>query len=179
MTLDINLLENSFARVRHDAVNFSASFYHKLFAYHPELKPLFAQADLAAQEKKLIVSLEIIVENLRNPDELIMALKSLGAYHQQVGTIKEHYPYVGQALVETFAEYLGDKWDRDTHNAWLNAYSLITEIMLEGAKNPEAYLGGELTFYEWLDLYGESSPNVRQEIAKITHFKYRDRQASN
>ena len=175
MTLDINLLENSFDRVRHDAVNFSASFYNKLFAYHPELRPLFAKANLAAQEKKLIVSLAIIVENLRNPEELSMALKSLGAYHQQVGTIEEHYPFVGQALVETFAEYLGNKWDRDTHKAWLDAYSLITKIMLEGAKNPEAYLGGELTFYEWLDLYGESSPEVRQEIAGITHFEYRDR----
>ena len=179
MTLDINLLENSFDRVRHNAVSFSASFYDKLFTYHPELKPLFAKTDLAAQEKKLIVSLAVIVENLRNPEELSMALKSLGAYHQQVGTIKEHYPYVGQALVETFAEYLGNKWDRNTHKAWLDDYSSIAEIMLEGAKNPEAYLGGELTFYEWLDLYGESSPKVRKEIAGMTHFKYRDREANN
>ena len=174
MTLDINLLETSFDRVRHDAVKFSASFYNKLFDYHPELKPLFAKADPVAQEKKLIVSLAIIVENLRNPEQLSMALKSLGAYHQQVGTIKEHYPFVGQALVETFVEYLGNKWDRNTHQAWLDAYSLITEIMLEGAKNPEAYLGGELTFYEWLDLYGESSPEVRKAIATTTHFEYRN-----
>ena len=179
MTLDINLLETSFDRVKHDAANFSASFYHKLFTYHPELKPLFAKADLIAQEKKLIASLEIIVENLRNPEELSMALKSLGAYHQQVGTMKEHYPYVGKALLETFAEYLGNSWNRDIYKAWLDAYSLITEIMLEGAKNPDAYLGGELTFYEWLDLYGESSPKVRQEIAGMTRFKYRDREANN
>ena len=174
MTLDINLLETSFDRVRHDAVKFSATFYHKLFHYHPELKPLFAKADLVAQEKKLITSLAIIVENLRNPEELNMALKSLGAYHQQVGTIEEHYPFVGQALVETFAEYLGDKWNLDTHQAWLNAYGVITETMLEGAKNPEAYLGGELTFYEWLDLYGESSPEVRTALASTTHFQYRN-----
>ena len=178
MTLNISLLENSFNRVRHDSVNFSASFYNKLFHYHPELKPLFAKADLATQEKKLIVSLAVIVENLRNPQELSMALKSLGAYHQQVGTIREHYPFVGQALVETFAEYLGNKWDLNTHKAWLEAYNLIAEIMLEGAKHPEAYLGGELTFYEWLDLYGESSPEVRKAIATTTHFQYRQ-DASN
>lgn len=178
MTLDIKLLENSFNRVKQDAVNFSASFHNKLFAYHPELKPLFAKTDIATQEKKLIFSLAIIVENLRNPEELNMALKSLGAYHQQIGTMKEHYPYVGQALVETFAEYLGAKWDRRTHKAWVDAYSLITEIMLEGAKDPEAYLGGELTFYEWLDLYGESSPEIRKELANITHFKYRNQEAS-
>ena len=177
MTLNIKLLENSFDRVKDDSVNFSASFYSKLFHYHPELKPLFEKADLATQEKKLVVSLAVIVENLRNPQQLTMALKSLGAYHQQVGTIREHYPYVGQAIVETFAEYLGSRWDSNTHKAWLDAYNLIAEIMLEGAKNPEAYLDGELTFYEWLDLYGESSPEVRKAIASTTHFKYR-REAS-
>ena len=179
MTLNINLLENSFNLIKHDAVKFSARFYHKLFDYHPELLPLFENTDLSAQEKKLIVSLEVIVENLRNPETLSMALKSLGAYHQKVGTMKEHYPFVGQALVETFAEYLGDKWDSDTHKAWLEAYGLISEIMLEGAKNPEAYLGGELTFYEWLDLYGESSSEVRKAIASTTHFEYRNQEASN
>lgn len=174
MTLDINLLENSFNLVREDTVKFSASFYDKLFDYHPELKPLFAKVDLADQEKKLIFSLAIIVENLRNPEELNRALKSLGAYHKKVGIIKNYYPFVGQALVETFANYLGDKWDENTNKAWLNAYDLITEIMLEGAKEPEAYLGGELTFYEWLDLYGESSPEVRKMIARTTNFEYRN-----
>ena len=179
MTLKIDLLEDSFNSVKHDAAAFSASFYNKLFTYHPELKPLFAQADFAAQEKKLISSLALVVENLRNPEQLTMALKSLGAYHKQIGTMDEHYPFVGQALVETFAEYLGNKWDRNTHKAWLDAYSIITETMLKGAKNPEAYLGGELTFYEWLDLYGESSPEVRKEIAGITHFEYRNQEFSN
>ena len=179
MSLNIDLLEKSFNQVKNDALKFSASFYQKLFSYHPELKPMFEKADAAAQEKKLIASLAIIVENLRNPEELTMALKSLGAYHKEIGTIEEHYPFVGQALVETFAEYLGDKWDRGTHKAWLDAYNLITEIMLEGAKTPEAYLGGELTFYEWLDLYGESSPEIQKMILNTTHFKYRNYKAGN
>ena len=179
MTLNIELLETSFNQIKDQPVKFSASFYGKLFDYHPELKPLFDKADAAAQEKKLIASLAIIVENLRNPEELTMALKSLGAYHKEVGTIAEHYPFVGQALVETFAEYLGNKWNLNTHQAWLDAYSTISQIMLEGAENPEAYLGGELTFYEWLDLYGESSPKIREMIANTTHFKYRNYKTSS
>ena len=177
MTLNIQLLETSFDRVRKQAANFSASFYQRLFIYHPELKPLFAQANLAAQEKKLISSLAIIVENLRNPEQLTMALKSLGAYHREIGTIESHYPLVGQALIETLAAYLDRDWDEQTQQAWLDAYSLITNVMLEGAKNPSAYLGGELTFYEWLDLYGESNPETRKAIASTTHFAYRNYKA--
>jgi len=179
MTLNIKLLETSFDKVRNNSAEFSASFYDRLFIHHPDLKPLFEKTDIAAQEKKLVASLAIIVENLRNPEQLTMALKSLGAYHDEVGTLKKHYPFVGQALVETLAEYLGNEWNRETHVAWLNAYNLITEVMLEGAKNPQAYLGGELTFYEWLDLYGESSPEIRTMIADNTHFEYRNYKAAN
>lgn len=174
MSLNIQILESTFDKIRNNAVEFSGSFYSQLFSYHPELKPLFAKVDSAAQEKKLIASLAIIVENLRNPEELTMALKSLGAYHQEIGTLQKHYPFVGQALIETLAKYLGSEWNLATQQAWLDAYNLITEVMLEGAKNPAAYLGGELTFYEWLDLYGESSPKVQKMIADNTHFKYRN-----
>ena len=178
MTLQVQILEKSFDRIRDRAVEFSASFYARLFVHHPELKPLFAKTDLAAQERKLIASLAIVVENLRNPEQLTQALKSLGAYHHEIGTLRGHYPLIGQALIETFAKYLGSEWNLATQQAWLEAYSTISDIMLEGAKNPEAYLGGELTFYEWLDLYGESSPQVKQAIARTTHFEYRNRQAA-
>lgn len=179
MTLDIKLLETSFEKIKPRAVEFSASFYGKLFEFHPELKPLFKNVDLVAQETKLIASLAIIIENLRNPEQLTLALKSLGAYHHEVGTMREHYPFVGQALLATFAEYLGNDWQRNTEQAWLDAYNLISEIMLEGAKNPQAYLGGELTFYDWLDLYGESSPEVQKMIANTTNFKYRNYKAAH
>lgn len=176
--IDIELLENSFDKIRDRETEFSASFYIKLFALHPELKPLFKNVPIAVQEKKLVASLAIIVENIRNPEPLSVALKSLGAYHHEVGTIREHYPYVGQALLDTFADYLGNDWNSKTEQVWLNAYNVISDLMLEGAKNPEAYLGGELTFYDWLDLYGESSPQIKAMIADNTQFKYRNNKAA-
>lgn len=179
MSLNIKLLEDSFAKVKPHTAAFSATFYNNLFVLHPELKPLFKDADIAAQEKKLLVSLAIIVENLRNPEELSLALKSLGAYHHEVGTIKQHYPFVGQALIGTFAEYLGEQWNSETENAWLGAYNFISETMLQGAQKPDAYLGGELTFYEWLDLYGESNSTLKKMIADTTHFKYRNLKAAH
>ena len=176
MTLNIKLLETSFEKIKPNTIEFSASFYQKLLTYHPELKLLFANTDLVAQEKKLIASLALIVENLHNPEELTNALKSLGAYHHEIGALPEHYPYIGQALIETFAEYLDRDWNLDIERAWTDAYNLISEIMLAGAKNPGDYLEGELTFYDWLDLYGESSPTVKEMIVNTTHFEYRNSQ---
>lgn len=172
MSLKIKLLETSFEKIKPQALEFSDRFYQILFQHNPELKEMFRNVSLELQEKKLIASLGLIVENLRNPDELDLALKSLGARHFEVGTFAEHYPLVGKALLEAFAEYLQQDWTPDLEQAWSEAYHLISETMLEGAQNPEQYLGGELTFYDWLDLYGESSPAIREMIAVTTHFQY-------
>ena len=126
-------------------------------------------------EKKLIFSLAAIVENLRNPEVLGPALKSLGARHFEVGTIEKHYPLVGQALLETFSTYLGKDWTPDLAAAWTDAYGAIATTMLKGAEHPKENLQPELTFYEWVDLYGESSPKVKNAIAVLTDYHYGNR----
>ena len=176
--MDITRLESSFEQVAPQAIAFSASFYETLFKHNPQLKPMFAEVSQEAQEKKLVFSLAAIVENLRNPDVLQPALKSLGARHFQVGTLEQHYPLVGQALLETFASYLGDDWTPEIEAAWREAYNTIAETMLAGAINPAAYLEPELTFYDWVDLYGEENPQIKSMIQSLTDFHYRDRQAS-
>ncbi|MGB7084414.1 MAG: globin family protein [Phormidesmis sp.] len=170
--MDIQLLEKSFEQVSPQAIAFSATFYENLFRYNPQLKVLFKNVSQQAQEKKLIFSLAAIVENLRNPEVLQLALKSLGARHFQVGTLTEHYPLVGQALLETFEHYLGPDWTLAVSRAWQDAYEAIAQIMIEGAENPQSYLEPELTFYEWIDLYGEESPGVKRAIATLTNYHY-------
>lgn len=173
--MKIALLEASFTKIGANAADFSHSFYTRLFRQSPELEPLFADTDQQAQEKKLVFSLAAIVENIRNGSVLEPALKSLGARHFQVGTLEAHYPLVGQALLETFADYLGEEWTDELAAAWGEAYGAIAKIMLEGASQPEKHLEPELTFYEWIDLYGEESPQLRDSIAALTDFRYGNR----
>ena len=65
ITLDVELLESSFAQIRPRISNFSASFYRNLFIIYPEIKPLFANTDMKAQEQKLVDSLILVILNLR------------------------------------------------------------------------------------------------------------------
>jgi Hemoglobin-like flavoprotein len=57
MSLNVELLEQSFDKVKPRANEFAASFYENLFKAHPEVKPLFANTDMGNQEKKLLNSL--------------------------------------------------------------------------------------------------------------------------
>ncbi|MEC4983054.1 MAG: globin family protein [Oscillatoria sp. PMC 1068.18] len=173
MSLKIQLLEASFEKIKPQSQEFSQSFYRNLFLEYPELEQLFANTNLVEQQRKLILSLALIVDNLRSPETLDLALKSLGAYHVKTGTVKEHYPLLGDILLATFADFLGANWTEELAQSWREGYETISNLMLEGAKNPEAYLHEELTFYEWLELYGESSPYLIESIGDMTDFKYR------
>lgn len=54
--------------------------------------------------------------------------------------------------------------------AWKDAYETIATIMLAGADNSEAQDGPEMMFYDWVDLYGESSLRAKATIASLTNF---------
>ncbi|GAB4537651.1 MAG: hypothetical protein Tsb0014_26630 [Pleurocapsa sp.] len=133
MSLQVELLEQSFEEIKPQADNFVNSFYDNLFTAYPEAKPLFATTNMAEQKKKLLGSLVLVVENLKKPDVLGGALRGLGARHVKYGALPEHYPLVGNALLTTFEQYLGDGWTPQVKQAWVDAYGAITEIMLDGA----------------------------------------------
>ncbi|NJN72305.1 MAG: globin [Limnothrix sp. RL_2_0] len=131
--LQVELLESSFAKVVPQAEDFASSFYKNLFADYPAAKPLFTETDVKAQSKKLLASLVFVVENLKNPEALTDALKGLGSRHVKYGALPEHYPLVGNTLIKTFSQYLGDDWTPEVNDAWVGAYGVIPEVMLDGA----------------------------------------------
>jgi uncharacterized protein YjbI with pentapeptide repeats/hemoglobin-like flavoprotein len=133
MTLNIELLEQSFEKVNPHANEFAASFYDNLFKAYPEVKPLFATTDMGNQQKKLLNSLVLVVENLRNPEALGPVLNALGARHVGYGAIPKYYGPVGEALLMTFEQYLKEDWTPEVKKAWLDAFTAITSLMLKGA----------------------------------------------
>jgi hemoglobin-like flavoprotein len=133
MSLNVELLEDSFALVRPNADRFAADFYDRLFAAHPGTRQLFAGADMAEQRKKLMDSLVLVIENLENPGVLTGALQRLGARHSGYGVAEGHYAMVGGALLDTFSEHLGSEWTPEVKQAWSDAYTAISGIMVRGA----------------------------------------------
>lgn len=140
MSLQVEMLEQSFERVKPHADEFASSFYDQLFGDYPDAQPLFTNTDMVKQKKKLIDSLVLVVNNLRDPDTLSGALKGLGARHVQYGALPQHYPMVGSALLKTFETYLGTAWTPELKKAWAEAYGAITTLMLEGADYPPEIL---------------------------------------
>ena len=133
MTLNVELLESSFAQVNGTGTEFTNIFYTILLADYPEVQPLFASTHMEKQGKQLFQSLVFTVNNLRNPDALSSALKGLGTRHVKYGVLPQHYPMVGSSLLQTFAANLGANWTPEVQQAWTEAYGAVTQLMLEGA----------------------------------------------
>ena len=136
--LQVELLERSFEAIKPNADSFVNSFYKNLFTAYPEVKPLFETRDMEEQKKKLLNSLTLVVENLRMPDVLDKVLRDLGACYVKYGALPKHYPLVGNALLITFKQYLGASWTPEISQAWIDAYGVMSQIMLDGVDYSEA-----------------------------------------
>jgi uncharacterized protein YjbI with pentapeptide repeats/hemoglobin-like flavoprotein len=132
MSFNVEILETSFNKLKPCADEFAASFYKNLFQANPEIKPLFANTDMPNQHKKLLSSLVLVVENLRNPEALTPVLHALGARHISYGAIPKYYDPVVQALLVTLAEYLPDDWNPEVKTAWHSALRAVCALMLKG-----------------------------------------------
>lgn len=133
MPLNVELLTRSFAQVKNRGSEFTTKFYSNLFADYPEVKPMFANAQMEEQKKKLFASLALVVDNLQQPDVLSQTLKGLGTQHVQYGVLPRHYPIVGGSLLKTFESFLGSDWTPEVKQAWVDAYTAVAQLMLEGA----------------------------------------------
>jgi len=104
--IQIDLVQSSFAKVAPISDAAAALFYGRLFEIAPRLKPLF-RADTAEQGRKLMMTLGVVVNGLKNLDAILPAVKSLATRHVGWGVKAADYAPVGEALIWTLDKGLG------------------------------------------------------------------------
>ena len=128
----ITLVQTSYQRVGPRLPDLASRFYIELFRRNPALRPLFT-SDPAEQEVRFARKLTELVEAIPSLDELLAQTQALGARHVDYGVRAADYPTVGAALLDALAAMLGDDFDPETRQAWVVAYNLMAETMLDGA----------------------------------------------
>jgi nitric oxide dioxygenase len=127
--MDLALLQQSFAEVEPQKEAFAEAFYQRLFALYPQTTPLFAVTNMKRQQSSLMTTLELVVAGVIRGDNVVPSIERLGRRHAMYGVKVEHYPMVGQALLETFKQFLGEKWTSQVEATWTEAYAIITDHM--------------------------------------------------
>ena len=137
MSLDLDALEESFDLVAPQGDALMDTFYARLFAVAPAVKPLFAGTDLRRQKAMLLSALVLLRKSLRDLDAIVPKLRELGARHVAYGAEASHYPVVGAVLIASMAEIAGPEWQPEYEDAWAEAYSVVAGAMLDGAAAAE------------------------------------------
>jgi NAD(P)H-flavin reductase/hemoglobin-like flavoprotein len=131
--VDVARLKRSWALVAEHGDQVPLFFYSTLFLSHPDTRQMFP-TNMAGQRDRLVTALGHIVSHVDEVDQLVGFLKGLGADHRKFGTVPEHYPAVGEALLATLAHFLGDEWTDDLAADWAGAYGLVSKVMIEAAE---------------------------------------------
>jgi hemoglobin-like flavoprotein len=138
MTPDqVQLVQQSFAKVAPISEQASVIFYDRLFEVAPSVRALFPD-DMKEQRKKLMATLAVVVGGLTNLEAVLPAASALAKRHVNYGAKPEHYPVVGGALLFTLEKGLGADWTPELAAAWTAAYGTLSTFMIT-----EAYDGSQ------------------------------------
>ncbi len=130
----IELVQESFAKVLPIADLAAAMFYNRLFEIAPGLKPLF-KGDMQQQGKRLMSMIGVAVRRLNDLPGLAPALHDLGRRHAGYGVKPENYATVGGALLWTLEQGLGAAFTNEVKQAWTAVYGVLADTMVSAANS--------------------------------------------
>lgn len=125
------LLKESWSFVE-DPNKLAANFYARMFLAEPQLRELFP-VGMDTQRNRLLSAIVHAVQTVDNPDALGEFLTALGRDHRKFHVLPEHYDVVGRCLIEALREYCGEQWAPEYEQAWRDAYTAISGVMIAGA----------------------------------------------
>jgi len=120
-------------------------FYRRLFELQPGYRRLFPE-DMTKQKRKLVTMLAFIVksidwmasqwqEEVPADEDLCLVVLAMGRRHHQLYHIPdESYDAVGQALLWTLDQGLGQAFTDDVRAAWTRLYNVVALTMKMGAQ---------------------------------------------
>ena len=108
-------------------------FYKVLLSEHPEVRPLFNQANQAsgAQPRALANGVLMYARHIDQLEQLGGLVSQIINKHVALNILPEHYPIVGQCLLRAIREVLGAEIATDAViEAWAAAYQQLANLLI-------------------------------------------------
>lgn len=130
------LLRASWRAIENEASSIGEIFYRKLFELAPQLRRHFPQ-EMQAQQDKLMATLGHAVAYLDQLELLHEDVRALGRRHIGYGASEVDYSVVGDALLWTLEQGLGDAWSDDMERAWEKTFTALSQVMIRAARGSD------------------------------------------
>ena len=107
-------------------------FYTRMFTHNPEVAPFFNPAHQAAgkQQRALAAAITAYAANIDNLEVLGNAIELIAQKHASLMIKPEHYPIVGENLLASIREVMGEGATDEVIGAWAKAYSFLADILI-------------------------------------------------
>jgi hemoglobin-like flavoprotein len=129
----IKLVQASFAMIRPSADQAAETFYQRLFEIAPHFRHMF-KGNMNKQGAMLMSTLGLAVSSLNNLESILPAVQALGRRHAGYGVTAEHYQPVAEAFLWTLDYYLGEAFNAELKEAWVEAYTILAGAMIEASE---------------------------------------------
>jgi len=133
----VELVQASFQKVAPIADTAADLFYGRLFEIAPQVRPMFPD-DMSEQKKKLMKMLATAVTHLHEVEKIVPAVQQLGRTHVGYGVTDDQYDIVGEALIWTLGQGLGDEFTDEVKDSWVETYTLLATVMKDAAAEVSA-----------------------------------------
>lgn len=145
----IDIVKSTVPVLEVHGVAITTTFYRNLFEAHPELLNIFnhANQEKGRQQNALANTVYAAAVHIDNLAAIIPVVKQIGQKHVSLGIKPEHYPIVGQYLLEAIKEVLGDAATDEIINAWAEAYGVIADAFI--GIEEEMYVAAETQEGGW------------------------------
>ncbi len=107
-------------------------FYKRMFSHNPEVAPFFNPSNQfsGSQQRALANAICAYAANIDNLEVLGGAVELIAQKHASLRIKAEHYPIVGENLLASIREVLGEGATDDVINAWAEAYGFLANILI-------------------------------------------------
>lgn len=133
----IDIVKSTAPVLAEHGVKITTHFYKRMLGRHPELKNIFNQAHQAtgAQPAALAHAVWAYAANIDNLAALSTAVSRIAHKHASLGITADQYPVVGENLLASIKEVLGDAISPPIVDAWAAAYQQLADILIDFEAN--------------------------------------------
>lgn len=129
----ISIVKSTIPTLVEKGVGITEHFYKRMFKHHPELQHLFNASHQRSgdQPRALFDAIAAYAMNIETPENLTDAVERIAHKHTSLDVQPGHYPIVGENLIETLGELLGEAFTSDIKAAWEAAYQFLADIFIQ------------------------------------------------
>lgn len=128
---EISIVKSTVPALQENGETLTRHFYLRMFEKNPEVRAFFNPANQASggQQQALAAAICAYAANIDNLGALTGAVEVIAQKHASLQIKPEHYPIVGENLLASIKEVLGEAATDEVIDAWAAAYGVLTGIL--------------------------------------------------